>query len=1487
MKRWYLLFWIFMGVSQIIAQDYQITFAVLGGNEKPDSVRVENLDQSVSITLNGQDVLHLVGVISGLEEHQADQTALRVYPNPVTNDAVLTFYNPDAGDVAIEVSSVEGRRLLHQVYSLSSGLQAYSLRGLGTGTYIITAHAEAFRSSAIVISMVEGDAEISVSTAHIQNEDHMLESVLKSTRETSTTIQMQYNDQEVIRFSSYLDDHFDELEFVPDQYLEIAFDFSPMAAFLVDKTVVAMDSVIIFTDESENGPSGWLWNFGDGSSSTEQDPSHSYITAGTYSVSLTASNAYGSDTATRTDLILVTEPGNEGDYIQFNPELSYDTVSDIEGNTYKTIRIGNQIWMAENLRVTTYADGSAIPLMEDPDAWADNDFDDTAYCWYDNDTSYREIYGALYTWGASMHGAVSSDANPSEVQGVCPDGWHLPSDHEWKELEMYLGMSETDVETTFWRGADEGGKLRETGSNHWASSEISVSNESGFTSLPAGMRTFAGRFQNIEQSTYYHSATVKDEIYRWGRQLIYYNEQVGRPYNSRKTGSSVRCVKDRSVAPVAFFNVSLTDINPGQSVQFTDKSYNAPTGWLWDFGDGSSSTDQHPTHYYSTPGTYTVSLTVSNALGSDHKIKTDHIAVIGSLFNPDLTYETLTDVDGNTYKTIRIGNQVWMAEDLRTTTYADGTAIPLVEEDSVWKALNPDDMAYCWYDNDSSNRYVYGALYNWGASMHGTVSSDANPSGVQGVCPDGWHLPGDSEWKELEMYLGMSLDDAEAEGNIRGSDEGGALKEAGMRHWGIVDTTATNESGFTGIPGGYRHNWGSFSNLGRGSYYQSSTEIDTLRAWDRMLISQHAMVGRNPGYRQYGYSVRCVEDRTAAAVAVFSALSTEADPGEIIQFTDGSYNVPTSWEWDFGDGSSSTDQHPTHIYTALGSYTVSLIVSNSLGSDTVIREDYILVVSPLFNPDLEYGTLSDTDGNTYKTIQIGNQVWMAENLRATTYSDGTAIPLVEDSTTWSALGVADIAYCWNNNEINFAYGALYNWAAAMHGAASSDANPSTVQGVCPDGWHLPGDLEWKELEMYLGMSQAEAEADGNFRGTDEGGKLKETGIRHWPYPNSNGTNESGFTGTPGGVRYYNGSFYSLGQDAYFHTSTANTDNYVWYRRLNDYWPNVMRRYTDRRSGFSVRCVEDRTGAPVAALAAPSTEVDMGELIHFTDQTYNVPTSWQWDFGDGSGSTDQHPTHSYTTLGTYTVSLEVSNAFDSDTVVRKDYINVVSPLFNPGLTYGTMSDIDGNTYKTIQIGDQEWMAENLRVTTYADGTPILLVENETVWSALGMDDIAYCWNNNEINFAYGALYNWAAAMHGAASSDANPSGVQGVCPDGWHLPGDSEWKQLEMYLGMSQVEADAEGNNRGIDEADKLKETGGRHWIYPRATTTNESGFTGLPGGSRNNNGSFNQTGYNGSFQSSTASRDNYSWIRGLNGPVTVSRIEFYNKYGGSVRCVKD
>jgi uncharacterized protein (TIGR02145 family) len=205
--------------------------------------------------------------------------------------------------------------------------------------------------------------------------------------------------------------------------------------------------------------------------------------------------------------------------------------------------------------------------------------------------------------------------------------------------------------------------------------------------------------------------------------------------------------------------------------------------------------------------------------------------------------EGVKDIDNNRYDIIKIGTQTWMAENLKTTRYNDGSVIPLITDGTAWvDSANNNAAAYCWYNapNETSNLIAYGALYNWYA-----INSATN--GNKNVCPVGWHVPIDGEWTTLSTYLG-------GEGVA-----GGKMKEAGLAHWNTPNGGATNESGFSGLPGGYRYYDGAFDVGGDGNWW-SSTEYNTADAWSRILIAFNGNVYRYGISKGSGFSVRCLRD---------------------------------------------------------------------------------------------------------------------------------------------------------------------------------------------------------------------------------------------------------------------------------------------------------------------------------------------------------------------------------------------------------------------------------------------------------------------------------------------------------------------------------------------------------------------------------------------------------------------------------------------------
>ncbi len=512
-----------------------------------------------------------------------------------------------------------------------------------------------------------------------------------------------------------------------------------------------------------------------------------------------------------------------------------NTLTDIDGNVYNAVLIGSQCWMKENLKTTSYKNGSPIPYPgTNNTVWQNTT--SGAYAWYENNIAWKDLYGALYNWYA-----VNS------TFGLCPIGWHMPSATEWDQLSDFVGGA-----------GGAGGKLkslRTTPAEHprWQSPNVGASDQYGFSALAGGCRENAGPFSYIGYTGYWWTSTEHFSPFSWARTMQYDRIGVDPLGINRKVGLSVRCLKDITLPSVTTSGVS--DIT--SSAATAGGNVTSDGGAVVTARGICYNTDPNPTTANTTVlsgsgnGSFTANLTGLNA-GTTYNVRAYATNSAGTAYGDNLQFTTntsnfscgtsvITDIDGNLYNTVLIGNQCWMKENLKTTRFSDGSPIEYPGNNtSLWSGTT--SGAYAWFDNDISWKDVYGALYNWYA-----VKS------FDGLCPEGWHIPINEELNELDEYLGGS------------SVAGGKLKSTRKQpephpRWDLPNTGASNSSGFTGYPGGYRHNDGRYLNLGYSANWWSATMTSATIARYLNLGVDYVNSFRGTRDKATGFSVRCLRD---------------------------------------------------------------------------------------------------------------------------------------------------------------------------------------------------------------------------------------------------------------------------------------------------------------------------------------------------------------------------------------------------------------------------------------------------------------------------------------------------------------------------------------------------------------------------------------------------------------------------------------------------
>ena len=593
-----------------------------------------------------------------------------------------------------------------------------------------------------------------------------------------------------------------------------------------------------------------------------------------------------------------------------------------------------------------------------------------------------------------------------------------------------------------------------------------------------------------------------------------------------------------SVSTMDPASIGTTNAQSGGSVTADGGSAVTARGVCWSTNQNPTISDSHTVEgngigtFISqlsglTPNTnYYLRAYATNAVGTSY----------GNQANFSTSFGTVSDADGNVYQTIKIGNQVWLKENLRTTKYNDGTPINFTNDANTW--ANASSGEYCWYGNNAAgNKIPYGALYNGY-----TIASNK-------LAPVGCHIPTLEEWNLLLANAG---------GNNN-------LLESGTAHW-LFPNSGNNLTGFSARPGGICYPDFSFYALGSHTYWWTTALSDV--GFISCTIDGSGMAAGSSN-NNWGLSVRCIVGTLSTPVVsttYYGALDIFPTYASVIGYTtnvNGPGILSRGICWNI-TGDPSIADSKTIEAGGYGSFTSKLsgltsettyycraYATNSNGTSYGSIIQFTTASDKLnFNSNISYGTVADIDGNIYKTVAIGSQTWFAENLRTTHYNDGSSIPQITDKASWCNLSSG--AYCFYGNDATYGKiaGALYNW----YTTGSSN--------LCPNGWRVPSNNDWMILANLYG--------DKNSIGI----KIKESGKGHWFKSSLYASNESGFTAIPTGIRWENGEFTSLNEYSYWWTSTLYDSNnalspdiYINESKMDDPALKIV-------IGLAVRCIKN-------------------------------------------------------------------------------------------------------------------------------------------------------------------------------------------------------------------------------------------------------------------------------------------------------------------------
>jgi len=1125
---------------------------------------------------------------------------------------------------------------------------------------------------------------------------------------------------------------------IPVQPVYPSADFSSN----ITEDYVFLSAPVQFKDLSENA-TRWKWDFGDGSSSTKQNPAHSYSKAGIYTVSLTVSNSNGTDSKTVT--LSVVQKGSLSPSYAFITNINSNTVSVINTenkNLTDTVPVGiNPVGAAvspngKNVYVTNahYDYRGSISVIDTAinEVTATLDLGDK-YSPYgiaitpDGKKLYvanRDINGVsvIDTSTKTVTAAVPVGKGPMGV-AASPDGTKVYVTNRYSSnvsvidtitntviasVKVELGPSGVAV-------SPDGTKVYVTNCESNSISIIDTSSNTVTATVPVeewpmevavnpdGTKAYVTNQRSnnvsvIDTATKTIIASVKvgkgpygiavtpdgTEIYvtnfgddeDLGNTVSIINTATNKVIATEKTGYSpvafgqfISPMPAQPLLPAANFSSNLTSGYAPLSVQFTDFSKNAD-GWKWDFGDGSDSTKQNPTHTYSRAGNYNVTLTVNNTNGTDSKI-----AAVTVLAQPAFS---ASKASGKTPLSVSFTDQSTGSPASWNWTFGDGTYSTEKNPVHVYKKSGKYSVTLTLNETGNKTAVTKSSYITVSNGFEAPVAAfSASPA--SGKTPLTVSFTDQSTGSPTSRKWNFGDDTrSTAENPVHTYDKAGLYS---------VTLTVSNEKGsntltktgyiiVSNVLNGPAANFSapltsgkapltvSFSGQGKGSqtswkwYFgdgNNSTEKNPVYTYNKSgLYSVRLTASNEKGSNtltKTGYIA--VSTVLNTPVSRFSASPASGKAPLTVSFTDQSTGSPTSWKWYFGDGSNSTEKNPVHTYNESGLYSVSLTISNANGNNGLTRTGCVAVSSVLDAPVTSF-SVSQTSEKTPLIVRFTDQSTGSPTSWKWTFGDGNDSTEQNPVHTYNKSGNYTIALTTTNGGgSNRIQKSSYIYVNSESDSVVSDSSitvPDTAFSATPTMGSMPLTVSFTDQSTGSPTSWKWTFGDGSDYSTEKN-----------PVHTYNKPGRYNITLT---------------------ASNANGNNAL------------------TRTGYIA--VSGVLDAPVSKFSASPTSGSMPLKVRFTDQSTGSPVSWRWAFGDGSNySTDKNPVHTYNKSGRYNVALTASNANGSNTLTKSGYI-VVSNVLNGPVANFSASPISGKAPLKVSFTDQSTGSPDAWKWTFGDG-----------------------------------------------------------------------------------------------------------------------------------------------------------------------------------------